>query len=245
VDFKDLYGARNFGRHRVLFGLSPSPTFDLIESFWGYRYLARTAMDLQGIASRDTGVAANGPLNASETLSYRAMVGAGVEFGAETGDRPKWMGALTWKPSSRWILDFYVDFENLDGSRDRVTGQFFAGYKTDTLRWGVQYSNQDRQDDPPLELASVFAIGQVGEKSSLVGRIDRILEPSPLGDNIPYLPFDPSARATFFLGGVQFQVTPHLIITPNTAITFYDENEAGVTPDTDFHLRVTFYLNHE
>ena len=54
------------GRHRVLFGLSPTPTLDLIESIWGFRYLARTPMDLQGVASRDT---VKGPLNAARTLS--------------------------------------------------------------------------------------------------------------------------------------------------------------------------------
>jgi hypothetical protein len=83
VDFKDLYAGVNMGRHRILVGLSPTLTFDLIESFWGLRYLARTPMDLQGVASRDTGASAKGPLNASGTLGYRAMVGAGLNFGSE------------------------------------------------------------------------------------------------------------------------------------------------------------------
>jgi len=62
VDFKDLYLQWKVGKQHLLFGLSPSPTFDLIESIWGFRYLARTPMDMQGVASRDTGIAANGPL---------------------------------------------------------------------------------------------------------------------------------------------------------------------------------------
>jgi hypothetical protein len=167
VDFKDLYAGVNMGRHRVLFGLSPTLTFDLIESFWGLRYLARTPMDLQGVASRDTGASTKGPLNASGTLGYRAMVGAGLTFGSESGDGWKWMGALNWKPSPRWTLDLYADYEKIPGSRDRTTYQIFGGYKTDTLRWGVQYSNQYRQDDPKLELASAFVVGRLWKKTCL------------------------------------------------------------------------------
>jgi hypothetical protein len=245
ADFKDFYAGWHLGRHRLLFGLSPTPTFDLIETIWGLRYLARTPMDLQGVASRDTGVSARGPVNASGTLGYRAMVGAGLEFGNESGDGRKWMGALNWQPSQRWTFDLYLDYEKLPGPTDRTTFQLFAGYRTAPLRWGIQYSHQDRQDDPRLKLASVFAVGRLSEKASLVGRIDRILEPSPSGDNIAYLPFDPSARATFHLVGVEFRISPHLTITPNTAITTYDENDEGITPDTDLHLRLTFFLDFE
>lgn len=51
------------------------------------------------------------------------------------------------------------------------------------------------------------------------------MEPSPRGNNISYLPFDPSARATFFIGGIEYQATPHLTITPNIVRTHYDRNE--------------------
>jgi hypothetical protein len=215
ASFKDLFVAWKAGRHRVLFGLSPTPTFDLIESTWGLRYLVRTPLDLQGVASRDTGISASGPLNATGTLRYRAMGGAGLEFGNESGDGRKWMGALTWKPSPLWLVDLYLDHETLRGPFDRMTFQAFVGYRTETLRWGAQYSRQDRQDDPTLELASAFVVRRLGKRLSLAGRVDRIMEPSPKGDNISYLPFDPRARATFLIGGLECRVAPHLFITPN------------------------------
>ena len=163
LNFKDLYLQWNLGSQHLLFGLSPTPTFDLIESIWGFRYLARTPMDLQGVASRDTGIAANGPLNATGTLSYRAMVGAGLDFGNETGDGLNWMGALTWKPAPSWTVDLFAGYEVLSGPTDRRTLQAFVGYTTEKLRWGAQYSHQDRQEDPPLELASAYVIGRVAE----------------------------------------------------------------------------------
>jgi hypothetical protein len=245
ADFKDVYLGLNLGRHQLLAGLSPTPTFDLIESVWGLRYLARTPMDLQGEASRDTGLSAKGPLNTSGSFSYRAMLASGLEFGNESGDKTKLMGALTWRPAGQWVVDLYADFEDLPGRTDRSTVQLFTGYQTNTLRWGIQYSHQDRQEDAPLELASLFAVRRVGGKISLVGRIDRLMEPSPQGDGISYLPFDPSARATLFMGGIEFAPAPHFVITPNVVVTSYDRNDEGIRPQSDIHLRLTLFINFE
>ena len=79
----------------------------------------------------------------------------------------------------------------------------------------------------------------------MVGRIDRLIQPSPRGDNISYLPFDPSAPATMFIGGLEFQASPHVFITPNTVLTWYDRNDEGIRPNTDFHLRLTLLINFE
>ena len=46
--------------------------------------------------------------------------------------------------------------------------------------------------------------GRVAARTSLIGRVDRLIQPSPRADNIAYIPFAPDAPATFFLGGVEF-----------------------------------------
>jgi len=245
ADFKDLYIGRNFGQQRLLLGLSPTPTFDLIESVWGMRYLARTPMDLQGVSSRATGVSLAGPLSTAATLSYRVMLDAGRNFGKDSDTNPKFMGAVTWSPEPRWTIDLYADYEDHSGPADRATLQAFAGYKAGNLRWGVQYSNQDRQDDPPLELASGFLVKRTSEKSSLIVRVDRLIEPSPRGDNIDYLPFDPSATATMLIAGLELAAAERISITPNAVVIRYDHNDAGERPETDLHLRLTLFLNFE
>jgi hypothetical protein len=133
----------------------------------------------------------------------------------------------------------------MPGPTDRATLQAFVAYQTETFAWGVQYSHQDRQDDPNLELASTFAWGRVGENTRLVGRIDRLFEPSPRGNNIAYLPYDPTARATSFFGGIEFQASPHFFVTPNTVITRYDRNDQGTRPGTDVYIRLTLFINFE
>jgi hypothetical protein len=242
---KDLHIGWRRGGHRLVAGLSPTLTYDMIESIWGARYLLRTPLDLQGIASRDTGFTASGPLTQDGTLTYRAMLGTRTELGADTSDSMKWMGAVTWQPAGQWVVDAYADYEDTRGSADRATLQAFLAYRTEALRWGLQYSNQHRQRSGDLELASAFVVGQLADKVSLIGRVDRLFEPSTKGDDISYLPFDPSAKATFLIAGLEFQPAPRLTVTPNTIVTVYDRNPQGIRPETDWYLRLTAFLNFE
>jgi hypothetical protein len=85
----------------------------------------------------------------------------------------------------------------------------------------------------------------VGEKTRLVGRLDRLIKPSPKGNNISYLPFDPSAAATTLFAGVEFQPSPHFFVTPNAVVTYYDRNDEGIRPETDLHIRLTLLINFE
>ena len=80
---------------------------------------------------------------------------------------------------------------------------------------------------------------------SVIGRVDRILEPSPKGDNISYIPFDPSARATMFLAGLEYRFNEKFRLTPNLILTIYDRNDEGERPNDDLHLRLTFFLDLE
>ena len=242
---KDLYLARRIGRHDLLLGLSPTPTYDLIESIWGARYLMRTPLDLQGVPSRDTGMTLRGSLGNNGRFGFRTMYGSGLEYANQGGGGDKLMAALTWFPSAGLHVDVYVDYEKRPGPTDRTTWQLFAGRNSDALRWGLQYSHQDRKDDPTLELASAFLVTRLTEKQSLIGRVDRLLEPSPRGDGIAYLPFDPTARATMMLAGLEYRFSPVFRITPNVIWTTYDVNAAGVRPEDDLHLRLTFFLDLE
>jgi hypothetical protein len=242
---KDLYLARRFGRQEIVLGLSATLTYDLIESTWGARYLMRTPLDLQGVPSRDTGVTLKGRLGRGESVGYRFMYGSGLEYANQGGGGDKLMGALTWLHSSGVQIDLYTDFEKRPGPTDRQTWQIFAGQKTDTLRWGLQYSHQDRQNDPVLELASAFVVARPAEEFSLIGRVDRLLEPSPRGDGIAYVPFDPTAQATMLLAGLEYRFSPVLRMTPNVIWTSYGINSDGIRPEDDLHLRVTFFLDLE
>ncbi len=243
ADFKDVYIGYKFDRHTLTAGLQPTLTFDVIESLWGMRYLMRTPADLQGAPSRDTGISLKGSI--ADDWSYRLMVGAGADFGAESGDGEMVMAALNWQIDDQWLLDLYVDHEQRPGPFDITSAQVFAGFDDDDLRFGAQYLYRDREEDAHGELASAFLVKDIGEKLSGIGRIDWILEPSIKGDNISYIPFDPSASATMYLVGLEYRLSEHLHLIPNTIVIDYDRNDDGVRPGTDVHLRLTVFVNFE
>jgi hypothetical protein len=245
VGVKDLYAGRDFGKHRLLLGKSPTPAYDLIENAWGLRYLARTPMDLQGLPSRDTGIALRGPLSADGRFGYRVMLGAGSAFGTESGDGRKLMTAVSWQPDTRWTIDLIADYEVLPGDTDRRTLQGFVGFASDVLRWGLQYSHQDRQEDSGIELASAYVIAGTGSRSNVVLRVDRLFEPSAKGEDIDYLPFDPSAEATMLIAGFEYRPADRYYVTPNVVVKRYDEDETGQRPGIDVHLRLSFFLDFE
>jgi hypothetical protein len=143
------------------------------------------------------------------------------------------MGAVTWKPESRWTIDVCADYEQRDGPSDRTLLQAFAGFKTENLRWGFQYSHQDRGTSPPLELASGYFVTRTSERTNAVLRVDRLFEPSPKGNDISYYPFDPSAPATMLIAGMEYAATERIFITPNALVIHYDHDDAGNRPETD------------
>lgn len=244
AEIKDLFIGYKIANHKFIAGLSPSRTFDLIEDVWSMRYLLRTPMDLHGVSSRDLGLSAEGLLSSKLNLSYRAMVGFGTEFGAESGDGLKYMGAISWRPNKSLVIDFYADHEKLEGKANRTMFQFFIGCINEEkkLSWGIQYSNQDRQEEPRLELLSAFIIGRVYKKINAIVRFDRIMEPNSNGDNISYIPFDPNTKATMFIGGLEFPVGKYLTFTPNILTVFYDTNDDGYKPTTDMTYRLTIFF---
>jgi len=246
ADFKDLYLQAVVGEHKILLGLSGTPTFDVIEQTWGYRYLEKTPMDLQGVASRDTGLAAKGPLTRDGSIRYRVMYGSELEFGNDSRDSNKWMAALSFEPGSHWLIDLYVDFEALQRSRnDRWTMQAFVAYRTENTRVGLQYSDQDRDDDPGIELASLFAVRDLSETWSLIARVDRLFKPSVRGEDIDYLPFDPTANATLLILGAEARPHRFVGVIPNIEYIGYDD-PAGPTPrpDDDLLVRLTLRLKY-
>ena len=244
AEFKDLFIGYKTENHKFIAGLSPSRTFDLIEKVWRMRYLMRTPMDLQGVSSRDFGLSAEGVMSSKLNLSYRAMIGVGTEFGAESGDGLKYMGAISWRPNERLVVDFYADHERLEGEADRTMFQFFVGCINEDLklRWGIQYSNQYREEEPRLELFSAFIVGNIYKKISALARVDRIMEPSPRGNNISYIPFDPNSKATMLVGGFEIPTGKYFTFTPNIVTILYDKNDDGYKPTTDLSYRLTIFF---
>jgi hypothetical protein len=242
TDIKDLFIGYKAKKYKIVLGLSPTKTFDLIEDIWGARYLARTPMDMQGSPSREWGLSVDGILWDKIGLRYRSMVSFEMDLGSETGEGFRVQAAVSWHPDKVWTLDLFTDYDQVEGEGIRNTYQFFLGYQKEKIRWGAQYSYQNRRDEKGINLISAFAIGRVYKKISAIARVDRILEPSPEGSNIDYIPFDHNSKATLLIGGFEFIIGKYFTVTPNIVHIIYDKNKQGITPTSDLNYRLTLFF---
>ncbi len=83
----------------------------------------------------------------------------------------KYMGAVTLGGERGWLFDIYRDFQALPDAADRTTFQVFSAYRGQSSRFGLQYSYQDREDDPRVEFASVFGVLDLLPDVSIIGLV--------------------------------------------------------------------------
>lgn len=251
---KDAYLAYKFGKQKAYFGISPTPTFNLIKKFWGYRSVEKTALDQQRMASsRDFGLTLKGQFDSEGILEYQIMIGNGSGNKQEIDKGKSFMASISYWPIQEIVLQVYGDYAERNGKADTYIGQIFLGYKSKLLHGGLQYSRQyfDFRDenvdcDYPqfncrLSILSVFLAGNITEKIKLLGRVDRMFEPNPVGDEVDYTPFDTQSSFFIFIGGVDFQIMEDVSIIPNIQFVRYDANSDGITPANDIYGRLTFF----
>jgi len=245
---KDAWIKWTTGNQNVLLGLSPTPTWSLVEDMWGLRAIEKVPAELQRLgASRDMGIAGLGYFDAGKKFGYHAMVGNGNAQVGETDAKKKGYLGLRYRPTEAWGIEVYGDYEDRIDSGDRRTIHGFAGYKAAKLRVGLQYIDQLRKEtgeDVELRILSGWIEKAVTDKTWLYARVDRNFDANPEGNRIAYIPFDPTAPNYFILGGVDFWVRDNIDFSPNVEVVVYDEPEiAGLpTPDTDVIPRFTFHF---
>ena len=243
---KDAYLRYKKGRHSLFFGLSPSPTWGAnIEDYWGFRHVEKTPLDLYKWSdSRDLGLAAKGDFDAAKKFGYHAMVGAGTGTRNEVDKDKRLYLALFARPSKGWLIEVYGDFENRKDDKDITTFQGFVGYEGKRAKLGLQYAHQTRQQgagnaDLGLDLVSVFGTGKINDRTLWLARVDRSFDPYAGGAGNAYLPFDPKAKSTLFLAGIEFLPIPSVHLTPNLEVVTYDD--VTPKPKTDVVARLTLY----
>lgn len=246
---KDAYLKYTSGRHAVLFGIAPTPTFEFIEGVWGYRSVEKTPLDLyKWDSSRDFGITVQGALNAGKTLNYTAQIGNGSGTTSETDKEKVVRGAVNYRAKSGLLLEGYVDRQNRLGTADYSTWHVFAGFQKATYRLGGQYASQSRHRATPtaadlnLTLFSVFAAAKVSSRVNAFARVDRNFDPVPGGETIDYLPFSDQAKSMLTILGLDFSVDKPLRIQPNIEIVSYGKDSQGLQVPKDVNARVTVYF---
>ena len=243
---KDAWFKYKFSNQALIIGISPTPTFQLLEKIWGYRSVEKTPLDLQRMASsRDFGIAMYGKFDEEGMFKYHIMFSNGSSNKQEIDKGKSGLLSLAFYPVKEFVIELYGDYADKSGNTDWYTLQAFLGYVTKTVRAGIMYADQTRQsenaDDTKLRVASAFLTGDVSEQFSLLVRVDRTFDPNPQGEKIQFIPFDPTSKSTFFVGGLDWHPVKNVNFIPNIEFVKYDENDDGVTPENDIIGRISFF----
>ena len=232
-------------RTNIYLGLSGTPALQNVDKVWGYRSIAKTALDLHKIAgSTDFGVALQGDVDKSKKVSYHLMFANGMGTKTEIDKNKKIAFSLAVKPVTGVILEGYADLENAVDLGRWYTLQGLLGYQQEQFRFGIQLATQTRQredkDDLNILVGSVFGAAQLVEKKVWAfARFDRLFESNPDAKKISYIPFDDAAAPNMILVGLDWAPIDAFHIMPNLAFVFYDEPDNGAKPDATIMPRLT------
>ena len=241
---KDAWVAWKAGAHELVLGISPSPTFERAENFWGYRAVEKTPLDLYRLgSSRDFGVAWKGRA-ADGRLSWHAMLGNGAGEGGETNEGKKAMLSVSFQATKELVVEVYADTEDRPESADRSTFHAFAGFRGARSRYGVEYATQERDaaggPDRTVSVASLFGVWDLGKKVSVLARVDRAFDGIPDAGDIPYLGLAEDTEFDLFLVGLDYRVHRAVSVVPNLEYVAYRETDGLPAPDDDLIARLTF-----
>jgi hypothetical protein len=242
---KDAWLKYKFSNQQIIFGISPTPTFQIIEKIWHYRSVEKTPLDLQRMASsRDFGIAGKGMFDDGGMFRYYLMFSNGSSNKQEIDKGKSGLLSLAMFVSD-FVIEIYGDYADNEGDENWYTLQGFVGYNAKKLKIGLQYAGQTRQQhettDIKLQVLSFFITGDISDQVNLLGRVDRMFEPNPQGNKINYLPFDPTASSLLVILGVDYHPIKEVKLIPNIEYITYSENKAGVTPTNDLVARLTFF----
>lgn len=240
---KDAYLGFKSKNLKGYFGISPSPTWEFIENFWGYRAVEKTPADLyKNSHSRDFGIAFKGKL--SNYFSYHFMFGNGEGEASETNKGKKTMLSFMFHKKD-FYTEFYLDNSQEKDDKDKNMYQVFLGLKKKKFTLGLQAYQQNIKQgegskDLKLKVYSAFLNLNLNEKMVLLMRADKSDEPNPFISKQSYIPFDTEHPFMLYIFGFDFKVYEGISILPNLTYVNYEKFN-GTKPESDLYFKLTIF----
>ncbi|MGD1006670.1 MAG: hypothetical protein ABR980_05505 [Ignavibacteriaceae bacterium] len=248
-----------FSGSDLIFGLSPTPAFDVSETAWGHRYLEKTIMDLNSIvSSRDLGVDLKGKFDDGGTVKYWLKIGNNSSNGPETDKYKRFYGLLEFDPSANLLFTVYGDYASAANIYDKVdltyrnnsafVGALFLNYREKgSFSIGAEGFIKSQRDNYQVNATtslatqngdgiSLWAYANLSETIQVVGRYDGY-DPNTANSNLTSI----RDAKSLVLIGLQFSPSKHTDITPNIEITHYQAPPTNGGYSQDVVPRVTFY----
>lgn len=251
-----------FSGSDLIFGMQPTPAYEISEAAWGYRSLEKTIMDLRGIVpSRELGVSLKGRLVESGTLNYWATISNNSTSSsvpnataAADGKFKRYSLNLQVKPTPEFQITAYGSFlprpqvAALTGtstvSNSTFIGALFMGYsEKDKYSVGVEGFLASTANSL-RDTASLKALNTIG--FTVYGTVN--VNPD-LAVVARYDYFDPNTDSNakgdmrnYFIGGLSWKVDKNVSIIPNVLVETYESlPNGGRSISASVTGRVTFY----
>ena len=222
-----LQWKKGLGDADIYLGLSGTPTWAVAEKVWGYRSVAKTALDWNKIgSSADLGAAFKG---AAGRLSYHLMVGNGTGQGPEADHGKKFYGSLSFKAAGRLILEGYADFNARPADRNERTFKGFVGWQGVKGSAGLEIFSRTNElagnGGEDHVIAGVSAFGSLPLSASFkgFGRFDAVSHDAE------------DDRDLLFIAGLDYAAAKNVHLMPNAIV------DSSTGSDANVQGRLTFF----
>jgi hypothetical protein len=235
----------------LIFGIQPTPAFEISETAWGYRSLEKTILDLRGIvSSRDLGISLKGKITEDGMVNYCVMLANNSGNGTEIDKYKRYYVHLQLKPTTNVQASVYADYKDAAkvaaGNNGTWTTALFVGYAEPSLyninveAFMVSQSNAFMPTSCSIGPKHGFGI-------SLFGSYNIIPELTVVGR---YDYFDPNINRAanakgdvrnYVIAGLSWKVDKNVSIMPNLLYETYETLASHGEPDPSVTARVTLY----
>ena len=242
----------------LVFGIQPTPAFEISESMWGNRFLEKTIMDLRGVvSSRDLGISLNGKIDKNGLFRYWAMFGDGSGNKPEVDKYKRYYAHIQVNPVKNFTMTLYADFRSRPDINDPNSGTnpkatlsnnnftyaFFAGYKENNkYNFGIEtflsqtqngmFNGTDIKDKNAFGI-SAYASYNFQDNFYVLGRYD-YLDPN----------MDSDAKGdsrNYFIFSLNYKPDEKVTISPNVLIETYESLPNGREIDPSVTPQLTFF----
>jgi hypothetical protein len=255
LKWKDVFNGSD-----LLFGIQPTPAFEVSEAYWGNRFLEKTIMDLRGVvSSRDLAVSLTGRLDPEGQLKYTLMLGNGSGNKPETDKYNRYYAMLQYSPVQNLALTFHTDLRTAPPVLDPATLRefngnimnysIFAGYKIKNLfSVGAEGFTMVENNKLPIENTSEKLFEDCrGLGVSLFGtvffseKLSSALRYDYLDPNID--PEYKSDKRGFILASINIKPDEKVIVSPNIIIETYEKLSDGTSIKSSVTPRFTLFYS--